>query len=347
MKQFSLSVPKPCHENWDAMTPQDKGRFCVACQKAVVDFSSMSDRQIAGFFKKPTDAVCGRFDGSQLNRIVEVPRKPLPWVKYLFTIAWPAFLLSLKTSAQKVQTDAKRKTSLFGKRTTGFVAVSYRTDWKKDTTKPEASSAGQVTEANVPKIVKGQILNNDGQPVPYATVAAKEEGRAVVADSSGTFALKYFTVPLLLEVSSVGYRAKKTAFNGEESCKVFLEPASIECLSGTVGLVAITSVRKKKPLVSLLQPLKSDTAFAKFSVYPNPVHGNGVVTIDPQKIEPGKYDLSIIAGNGNILQRQPVVFEKGRPKQTVTLQNLPSGVYFIRLNNGINAKDLTEKILVQ
>ena len=84
MKKFELSIPKPCHENWDAMTADQQGRFCGACQKTVIDFTGMSDRQIAAFFKKPVGNVCGRFGGDQLNRIIEVPRKRIPWIKYFF-----------------------------------------------------------------------------------------------------------------------------------------------------------------------------------------------------------------------------------------------------------------------
>ncbi len=103
-KQLQISIPTPCHENWDAMSPVEKGRFCGSCQKQVVDFSNMSDRQVAEFFKKPsTGSVCGRFMTDQLDREIEIPRKRIPWLKYFFQFALPAFLLSLRSSSAKAQ----------------------------------------------------------------------------------------------------------------------------------------------------------------------------------------------------------------------------------------------------
>jgi hypothetical protein len=34
-----LLIPKPCHENWDAMSPRDDGRHCATCAKTVVDLT--------------------------------------------------------------------------------------------------------------------------------------------------------------------------------------------------------------------------------------------------------------------------------------------------------------------
>jgi hypothetical protein len=61
----------------------------------------MNDSQIALYFKKQSPgSVCGRFYEDQLNRDIEIPRKRIPWVKYFFQFALPAFLVSMKATAQ-------------------------------------------------------------------------------------------------------------------------------------------------------------------------------------------------------------------------------------------------------
>ncbi|MFZ1264064.1 MAG: carboxypeptidase-like regulatory domain-containing protein [Chitinophagaceae bacterium] len=110
-KKLQLTIPTPCHENWDGMTPVEKGKFCGSCQKQVVDFSNVSDRDIAQFFKKPTTgSVCGRFMTDQLDRDIQIPKKRIPWVKYFFQFALPAFLLSIKLSAQTIKGKVKAET---------------------------------------------------------------------------------------------------------------------------------------------------------------------------------------------------------------------------------------------
>src|SRR5438045_581826 len=100
-KRIQLSVADPCHQNWDSMNAAEKGRFCGSCQKEVIDFTNMSDSQLAAFFKKPsTGSICGRFYEDQLDRSIDIPKKRIPWVKYFFQFALPAFLFSLKASSQ-------------------------------------------------------------------------------------------------------------------------------------------------------------------------------------------------------------------------------------------------------
>ncbi len=166
-KKIQLSIPKPCHEDWDKMSPEDKGRFCASCSKTVMDFSSMSDRELAEFFKRPAlrraqGSVCGRFTNEQLNRDIEIPRKRIPWLKYFFQFALPAFFVSLRASAEKTQGKLKI------------------TQTSKDTLTPlhqefymlGTIAAGKCVKAVVPqkKEIKKQIIKGDTIVLPGVRV---------------------------------------------------------------------------------------------------------------------------------------------------------------------------------
>lgn len=67
---MEISIQKPCHENWDAMTPNELGVFCGKCVKTVVDFSNKSIEEIKEFFiGKQNEKVCGRFEKAQLTSL--------------------------------------------------------------------------------------------------------------------------------------------------------------------------------------------------------------------------------------------------------------------------------------
>lgn len=75
-----LQVIEPCHENWDAMTPQEQGRHCEQCDIVVVDFTDKSREEIAAHIEsKEGGRVCGRFNNTQLD--VQPERNWMPKVK--------------------------------------------------------------------------------------------------------------------------------------------------------------------------------------------------------------------------------------------------------------------------
>ncbi len=91
---ISITVPKPCHEDWNNMTPNEKGSFCGLCQKTVVDFSTMPIEDIKTYLiTNSNQKVCGRFQTKQLDEMerVEIPLYLLP--KHLSS--GKAFLVSL------------------------------------------------------------------------------------------------------------------------------------------------------------------------------------------------------------------------------------------------------------
>lgn len=67
-KRFTISIPEPCTENWNDMTPTERGKFCAHCQKDVIDFSSKTDIEIVNFAKHNKGNFCGRFIDTQLEK---------------------------------------------------------------------------------------------------------------------------------------------------------------------------------------------------------------------------------------------------------------------------------------
>ncbi len=45
MRAKHLPIANPCHEDWDAMKPDARGRFCGACDKAVFDLSALTEAE--------------------------------------------------------------------------------------------------------------------------------------------------------------------------------------------------------------------------------------------------------------------------------------------------------------
>jgi hypothetical protein len=67
--KINIHIPDPCPENWNLMIPSEKGRFCDACNKVVVDFTRMDTEDIIRYFKDMQGTkVCGHFRDTQLTQ---------------------------------------------------------------------------------------------------------------------------------------------------------------------------------------------------------------------------------------------------------------------------------------
>ena len=97
---IALYIPTPCHEDWNAMTPVEQGRFCQSCAKQVVDFSMMTDQEVLNYFSKATGNTCGRFNNDQLQRPLQptkIEKRKAWWVAAMM----PLMMLVEKAGAQK------------------------------------------------------------------------------------------------------------------------------------------------------------------------------------------------------------------------------------------------------
>lgn len=323
MKKFNLSIPAPCHERWEQMAPVEQGRFCNSCQKTVIDFTNMTDQQLAAYFKKPIGNVCGRFAPDQLERDITVPTKRIPWLRYFFQFTLPAFLLSLKAAGQKTERVEK----------VNVICKVGDTSIKK--TLQEASPICGLS---------GKVIDDKGNPIPFASVFIKGTEQGTACDAEGSFRLSYQqALPFTLQISAIGFQAKEYLVSDTNAKEVVLATMQEQWMGEVVVVGYVIPKRKHVPLINAS---KRDTAFNKFSVYPNPARSNGTLTIDCKKMAKGVYTLQVLAVDGRpVLSQQLELEQKGGLLRT-DLPTLTAGQYVLTLMHNASKKVFSEKIQV-
>ncbi|MDI9309359.1 MAG: carboxypeptidase-like regulatory domain-containing protein [Limnohabitans sp.] len=162
--KINITIPKPCHENWNAMTPVEKGRFCSMCEKKVLDFTNATNKQIIEAYNQDKN-LCGRFLKSQLGRDLETPKeKKSIWLASVFF-----GLLSLSNA--KVNAQEKPKTEqapiqpeIMGK----MIAIQ-----EKDT---------------LQKTISG-IVNDEQGPIPGANITIEGTAIHTATDLQGKYTI--------------------------------------------------------------------------------------------------------------------------------------------------------------
>jgi len=100
--KLTISIPKPCHEDWSAMTPQTNGRHCASCAITVADFSRLSDAQLIARFEQGDMPKCARFNKDQLDRVMSKPAEPAPNLLAAAATGAALMLVAPELAAQQV-----------------------------------------------------------------------------------------------------------------------------------------------------------------------------------------------------------------------------------------------------
>jgi hypothetical protein len=218
MKQVTLSIPEPCHEGWDNMTPSQKGRFCGSCQKEVIDFTGMTDAELFAFFaQQRTGSVCGRTHVGQLDTPIAKPVVHKRNRFWYWQYAASFLLLLTKPGGTKAQTKPPVTTA---------------------PTKTTTITMGMMMPKPVvdERLVLGKIQTEDGEPLPYASVMIKGTRNGVAADAEGKYQLK-IKGKTILTIASAGYNSKEIiVLENEKSITTVLQKSS-RLLEGEIVLV--------------------------------------------------------------------------------------------------------------
>jgi hypothetical protein len=345
-KQLTISIPQPCHENWENMTLVEQGRFCGSCQKKVIDFSRMSDRELAMFFKKPSSGnSCGRFLEDQLDRSIDVPRKRIPWIKYFFQFLLPGFLFSMRAIAQGKPMVVK--TEIHSQDCT----ITAATIENKTGIKGEINASSNGREKDKMKLT-GTIYNDLHFPIPFATIIFNNHIN-IVADSSGNYeaVLPQAADSIQVRISAAGhsdYEAKILG-NQYEIIRDFILD-----VNNTLSNIIVSTDSRRRRIVGAMSSIMYTTDFTMdkknpsipaLKLYPNPVKPGEQIHFQWGFGESGDFRVQVFSTSGQLVFTKEIYIDHEARVISIDLPVVGAGEYFVKISGG--KKDVkTAKLVI-
>jgi hypothetical protein len=312
---IKLDITQPCNQNWEQMSPSHEGRYCVSCQKSVVDFSSMSDKDIFQYMQQATHAVCGRFNDDQLQKVLKpvANGSPVPYRKNIWQLIMAGTLFAQQVSSQVTPMPSSPITH----------AVPLQ-----DTV---------ALDADQYQVIDG----SNKQPLTGATIMA--DSILMTTGVNGLF--EYNATHVKIAISYIGYETREfLSTNGSLPKRIELErksdvlaEVSITASGNiryqrTVGMVSAAQVIK--PFQSLVRELKQWMPDQAVKVFPNPVTRGQPLNLQFSLSKPGNYKLSIFSSDGRLVHMQALQITSAKqPFQLPTSPVYSSGVYWLQVQS--------------
>ncbi len=248
-RKIIITIPKTCSENWASMKPEENGRFCSSCQKTVIDFSTLTDRELMNvLLRAGRDTSCGRFREDQLNRQVQEVQPHNLAYKILQKIAACFLLLQSFTNTARSQI------------TTG---PPYQ--WLHQTTRPTEECYG------IAGFVKDYLT---GAGLTGIRVEIDGTNISTITDTDG-----YYFVQLAQLIPRTSVTLKAAYINDSRSLKI--DSIFVE------AVVDISALAKDRPVIIYRYPYEKTNEISATMYKPLIEHFGGIrVTEVPPTIKP-------------------------------------------------------------
>ncbi|HMK04909.1 MAG TPA: T9SS type A sorting domain-containing protein [Ferruginibacter sp.] len=312
MQKLYLSIPEPCHENWQAMTVTEQGRFCNACAKEVVDLSMMTDTEVLNYFTTTSfEKVCGRTLPSQLERTISYPQEPKKRLFWYWNYIVMFIMFFSKTNTAKAQSCSKPITEL--------------NPVKSNTKQTQVRLGSMKIKGPDPLlVVNGTIVTNfDNVNIDDIEDVTVLQGSAATAIYGSEGANGAIIITTKLKVKNL------------DTVTVKADPFLTRRVDGVLGGVGIRGIRvtgyadtKTKIVTRLTDSLK---------LYPNPVEKGYPIFVSLKVKEAGNYYIQVMDAIGRIvLQKQINIPSKEYMEQVQTNSMWAAGIYNMNVFNNKN-----------
>ncbi|MEL6275687.1 MAG: carboxypeptidase-like regulatory domain-containing protein, partial [Bacteroidota bacterium] len=186
---LKISIKNPCDENWNAMTPAGfNQRHCASCEKNVIDFTHMTDREIHRFIRENNGKICGRWRVDQLNRPIIEQARPASW----WQVAASVGALMLASAGLQAQRSNMAPCSLAEAQIEMSVSK-------------EGQSRDEQNTSTQPLKIFGNVFDEEGNPLIGAYIQLVGTNTGTASDFEGYYELEVPRLGGKLIISYVGY----------------------------------------------------------------------------------------------------------------------------------------------
>ncbi len=238
---IQISIPQPCHEDWNKMTPTEQGRFCNACQKCVVDFTGFTDKQLYDFFNvHKGQKICGRFESIQLNRQIQIQPQPHSLLyKYFIALGLTIVLVQVPNQQIKAKTPFVHQ----------IITINNNSTANSTENQDSITISGYVYDYNKSPIGKATAQLHYGNNIFEATTNTKGYYQLSIPANCRVELLTLVVTALNFETETI-YYTKETL---TETKTTVLNQAIIERRTYT-GLAEIILQNYTVPLIDPFNP---------------------------------------------------------------------------------------------
>ena len=337
------------------MTPENQGRFCMSCQKTVVDFTAMTDYELIQYFKNVKGNTCGRFTEDQLHTKYDLESKRrLNWFKYFIHILFPTLLFSTKSYSQGL---VKSKPTVCNTPIRKGDTIPIILMGKPAFIQP----AGEIT---------GKVTNERGEVLAGANIFIKGKEEGLTTDADGYFILHTkHDFPLTLSVSYVGYESMEILVDEKRATsslnvvlnEKLLDEVVVRGYSSIIGKVDVTgSVTVVTDTVAMTDKIfhnftrviadsvKTAFGISSLKMYPNPISVSSLLTIEYPIKKDGDYKIEIFDISGRLIKTEVISIHAPLLQKQIRLnQGMAAGTYLVSLSDPNEKRIATQKLIAK